>query len=222
MPKSKKFGIEMFSDYKKRSYCYVCVIHVCDTLTTVFEKMFKRSCYLSKILWSWARPQQIRFSQIHLNCAVMANLPLLNPKLGLKLPAALSTLQRVLPHPPWRLHDQEQAAWLLSWVSAFYFSLSLVRNNVNAKEALAFFCSLTVVAVHLSVHAGRQDVGSPFYLVPCKGHALCGLCGPVDTSMTSPVGLDTPYENLSGHWYVLLAFIPGIFWFQLKKCPWCI
>ena len=69
--------------------------------------------------------------------------------------------------------------------------------------------------------AGKDDVGSPFYLIPHKGRVLCGMCSPVGIRMDRVAcwaggELDTPYENLSGPWRVPLAFIPGIPWVQLK------
>lgn len=175
--------IEMFSDYTNEKlllcWCYQCLWY---SYYRFWELIFKRSCYLGKILWSWAWPQQTQFFYIHLICAVVTRMSFLNPKLCLRLLAALFNLQMVLPHPPWHLHEQKQAPWLFSRVSAFYLSPSLVRNTANVKAALGFFCSLTVVAglsISVSVtDGGRQDVESPSPLVPCKGHVLCGLCSP--------------------------------------------
>lgn len=167
--------------------------------------------------------------QIQLICAVVARMSLLSPKLCFGLLAALSNLQMVLPHPPWNLHEQKQAAWFFSWVSAFYLSPSLVRNIANVKAVVYFFCSLTVVAglsISVSVtDAGRQDVGSPFHLVPYKGCVPCGLCSPAGIRMKRVAcwAGHTLWKHLmSGHWCVPLAFIPGIhqvfrLWFSLKK-----
>lgn len=79
--------------------------------------------------------------------------------------------------------------------------------------------------VHLSVHdwCWQAGFGVTFFLCPTRAMSCVGCAVQWALGWRGlPAGLDTPYENLSGHWCVPLAFIPGIPWLQLKKSPWCI
>lgn len=109
----RKLALRCALTTQKRSYCSVCVIHICDIVTTGFENSYKKLLPEEDIV-VLGMASAVQVSLVHLICAVVARMPLLNPKLYLRLLAALSNLQMVRPHRPWHLHEQEKAAWLFS------------------------------------------------------------------------------------------------------------